>query len=340
MSEGKALHNLRTKLCPWLRPSLEQLERAVSAEHLGHAWLLAGPQGIGKINIALVLAERILNPALRRTQPAELPAGEAAAAMRFKHTPFDHHPDFHWLHPDEDKRTISVEQIRAVTAQLELKAYRGRSKVVVIEPAEAMTGGAANALLKTLEEPTPDTYLLLVSHQPGRLPATIRSRCQALALRPPAPAALAAWLDAPEHAQGLGSGLSPLQLAAEDRNSIFQYINSIEDILNGISRRDLDPQIVADQWLKLDLDALLGALAGCLQQTIRARFVAEDSNPITDLPVRRLHNVASELTLTALFEQLQATQRLREQIGRGTNVELALRVLLMGFDPAPARGTT
>jgi DNA polymerase-3 subunit delta' len=338
MSEAKALQDLRGKLCPWLAPELAQLERAVAADHLGHGWLLAGPRGIGKINLALVLAERILNPALRDTAPAALTAAEAAAAMPLRHSPFDHHPDFHWLFPEEDKRTISVEQVRAVTAQLSLKAYRGSSKAVIIEPAEAMTAGAANALLKTLEEPTPDTYLLLVSHQPGRLPATIRSRCQALALRAPSAAQLAAWLGGEARPRALGMPLVPVRLGQSGNDALDNNINKLEDIINRISSKKVDPQSVADEWLKLDLDALLAALAGLLQQTIRARFVTEDSNPITDLPVRRLHNVASKLTLAALFRQLQATERLREQIGRGTNVELALRVLLMDFDPA--RGTT
>ena len=330
------LRELRTKLCPWLMSGLEQLERAVDADRLGHAWLLTGPRGIGKINLALVLAERILTPALQATRPAALSAAEAARAMVLRHTPFDHHPDLHWIYPEEDKRTISVEQIRAVTAQLGLKAYRGPAKVVIIEPAEAMTSSAANALLKTLEEPTAGTYLLLVSHQPGRLPATIRSRCQTLVLRRPAAAALAGWLGPEGAHRGPTKHWEPLQLMAEKDKELERNISDMDEKLNLICKRELDPQLVADQWLKLDLDALLGALAGCLQQVIRARFLTEDSNPITDLPLARLHNVASGLTLRALFRQLRAAEGLRDEIGRGTNVDLALRVLLMGF----VRGTT
>lgn len=336
MSDTRTLRDLRTKLCPWLTAGLEQLERAVDADRLGHAWLLTGPQGIGKINLALVLAERILTPALRATPPPALAADEAARAMALRHTPFDHHPDLHWLYPEDDKRTISVEQVRAVTAQLGLKAYRGPAKVVIIEPAEAMTSSAANALLKTLEEPTAGTYLLLVSHQSGRLPATIRSRCQTLVLRKPAAATLAAWLGPEGERRGPGDRWGPFQLITESDKEVNSNINSIDEKLNLIYKKELDPHVVADQWLKLDLDALLGALAGCLQQVIRARFLTEDSNPITDLPLARLHNVASGLTLRALFRQLRATESLRDEIGRGTNVDLALRVLLMGF----VRGTT
>src|SRR5262245_40849970 len=103
---------LSSKLCPWLRPALEQLESAHAAQRLGHGWLLAGPPGIGKTNLALVLAGRLLGRGAPRSAPPSLGAAEAVAAMRDRHLPVDHHPDLHWLFPEEDKRSISVEQIR------------------------------------------------------------------------------------------------------------------------------------------------------------------------------------------------------------------------------------
>ena len=185
---------LSTKLCPWLQPVLAQLDTARTAKRLGHAWLLAGPRGTGKINVALVFANRLLRGIPEAVQPPPLGPEEAVAAMRERHAATDHDPDLHWLFPEEDKRTISVDQIRFVAEVLALKAHRGTAKVVVIEPADGMTTGAANALLKTLEEPSGDTYLLLVSHQPERLPATIRSRCQRLSIARPRPADVIAWL--------------------------------------------------------------------------------------------------------------------------------------------------
>ena len=136
-----ALATLGKKLCPWLKPTLEQLEQARTAKRLGHAWLVVGPQGVGKLNLALVFAGRLLTDSPE--EPAELEAAQAVAAMRARHQPVDHHPDLHWIFPAEDKRTISVEQIRDVSEALALKAFRGPAKVVVIEPAEAMTTAAA-----------------------------------------------------------------------------------------------------------------------------------------------------------------------------------------------------
>ena len=160
---------------------------------MAHAWLLTGPPGIGKVNLALVLANRLLNSI--EGAPSELEAAPAGDAMSTRHEPADHHPDFQYVFPEDGKRSISIDQIREMTGNLSLTSLHGSAKVVVIEPADTMTPAAADALLKTLEEPSPNTYLLLVSHRPGQLPATIRSRCQILAVPRPAAETALQWLE-------------------------------------------------------------------------------------------------------------------------------------------------
>lgn len=329
---SKALAVLSGKLCPWLRPTLARLEQARTSARLGHGWLLVGPQGVGKLNLALVFAGRLL--AASSSDVGDLSPSEAIAAMRTRHQPDDHHPDLYWLFPEEGKRTIAVEQIRDVSQALSLKSHRGLAKVVIIEPAEAMTTAAANALLKTLEEPLGDTYLLLVSHQPGRLPATIRSRCQRVNVPGPRVPDIAAWLGvsaADVAALQLLAGRAPLPIAAltlED-NSISN--NSLMDSLDKISREKIDAQIVADQWLKLDVEAILSWLGRALHAAIRARFDAGGSTPVTDPTGAALHNLWRQLTLRALFDQYRRTETLSSQLGSGVNVELALKALLVGF---------
>jgi hypothetical protein len=155
-----ALKTLQSKLCPWLRPALERLESAHAARRLGHAWLIAGPPGVGKLNLALVFARRLLERRRTGDELPDLAPPDAVAALRDRHAPADHHPDLHWLFPEEGKTAVSVEQVRDAAAALNLKAHAGGSKVVLLEQADGMTTAAANALLKTLEEPSADTYLL------------------------------------------------------------------------------------------------------------------------------------------------------------------------------------
>lgn len=330
---ASAFASLSSKLCPWLRPALEQLEMARAAQRLGHGWLLAGPAGIGKINLALVFAARLLARGASGA-PGDLPAAEAVAATRDRHTPIDHHPDLHWLFPEEEKRTISVEQIRDVSETLNLKSHRGGAKVVLIEPADGMTGAAANALLKTLEEPSADTYLMLLSHQPQRLPATIRSRCQRLNLARPSTADFARWIGAAPAdcaSAWLLTGGSPLQTAALLQDNKSSESNGLRDQLALVSSDKIDVQSVADAWAKSDPELALTWLTRELHRQIRARLAPGVSTSVTDPEGGILHNAWSKLTLRRLFEQYETAERLLNQLGSGINMELALQAMLLGF---------
>ncbi len=339
-AESSALSLLGTRLCPWLAAPLARLEAARASGRLAHGWLIKGPAGIGKINLALVFAHRMLNQVDPATPAPPLGAAEAATAQRDRHAPADHDPDLHWLFPAEDKRTIAIDQVRDVTEALGLKGYRGGEKVVIVEPAEAMTAAAANALLKTLEEPTARTYLLLVSHRPERLLPTIRSRCQALAVPRPPAEEVAAWLgiDAVEARETLrvarGAPMRALELTGKS-TSIF--IKDLDEKMQLVSRNRLDAQALADEWNRKDPTLALEWLAERLQRAIRKRTAGRDSKAVTDREDDPLHNAWRMLPVETLFERLDAAERLLDQQGSGINTELALRVLLLGLQPDRGR---
>ncbi len=155
-----------------------------------HALLLDGPRGIGKHILALNLARSLL---CEQPLATGLACGQCPSC---RYVMAGQHPDLRMVEPlaVEDDGTIKVldaipvDAIRALTRWAQITSHRGRAKVALVVPAESMNAAAANALLKTLEEPPPQTFLMLIAHQPGRLPATIRSRCR----RVPAPRADAA----------------------------------------------------------------------------------------------------------------------------------------------------
>jgi DNA polymerase-3 subunit delta' len=171
---------------------------------LPHAVMLKGPQGIGKLDFALNLAQSLLC----ETPLANSMACDNCASCHWFGQ--ETHPDFRFLQPDalseaEDagdeegkkkkpSRQISVDQIRSLAGFASLSAHRGGHRVVLIHPAEAMNANAANALLKTLEEPSAHLLIILVSHKPQQLLPTILSRCMALAMPLPAPAESISWL--------------------------------------------------------------------------------------------------------------------------------------------------
>jgi DNA polymerase III subunit delta' len=324
-----SVETLSRRLLPWLTPAYAQLEAALKAGSLGHAWLISGLGGVGKLNLALALARRLLGD---ETQPAVLDASSALAAMAARHEPSDRHPDLHWLYPEEDKETISVDQVRAVIDAFTLTAHRGGAKVVLVEPAEALTTAAANALLKTLEEPTPQGYLLLVSSQPGRLPATVRSRCQHVALRAPDAASVARWLGvAPsvvlEARRSVGA--APLLLAGAIQGESLSFFNKLETDLAEVSQERLDPQLVAQSWAKGDTELALSWLRRRIHEELRTRLAEPGGSTSVTVPAAAtLHNAWRAVPARSLFDEYDRAEKLLNQLGSGLNIELALAAML------------
>jgi DNA polymerase-3 subunit delta' len=326
-------------LAPWLDESFARLSAAALAGRLGHGWLLSGPRGVGKSNLAFVLADRLLEGRLAAAPPGPAAPRELLKATAALADGIDLHPDLHRVRAEEGKRTIAVEQIRAMTAELALTPHIAGLKLVIIERADTMTTEAANALLKSLEEPTPDTWLFLLAERPGRLPATVRSRCQQLALRPPDADTTRQWLARDELAAdglpGALRGRAPLALAAllDDEENYNNY-NKIYMNIKLLSEGRADPHVIADDWHRGDTELALGCLIENLQARLRGRLVPGHSNPITDSRAGLTENRLRAIPTAALFAGLQQAEHLREQLGRGTNVELALKALLLGLEPS------
>ena len=160
-------------------------EAAIERGRLHHAWLLTGPEGIGKASFAYRAARRLLGAA---PDPEFGPLGSAPG------DPVNHliaarsHPDLMVLERQvEDgklKKSISVDDARRLPEFFSKAPALAPFRVAIIDAAEDMNVNAANAVLKTLEEPPPRGVLLLVTHAPGRLLATLRSRCRRLAFAP------------------------------------------------------------------------------------------------------------------------------------------------------------
>jgi DNA polymerase-3 subunit delta' len=209
---------------PWHRGVLSRL--LADRGRLPHALLVHGPAGIGKIEFARSLAASVLCETPRKG----LACGTCPSCHWFSQ---GNHPDFREIVPEsalEDEEgddagvgakvekakslVIKIEQVRAVADFMALTTHRAGYRVLLIHPAEAMHPAAANALLKTLEEPPAHTLIVLVSDQPARLLATIRSRCRLLPLAAPPREEALEWLRAqdvaaPESALA-GAGGAPL----------------------------------------------------------------------------------------------------------------------------------
>jgi DNA polymerase-3 subunit delta' len=165
--------------------AVDQFASAWATRKLHHAWLLAGPKGVGKGSFAFAAARRVLADAAG--PPSDLPGVETSDDHPMvKLIEAGSHPDMRWLErlPREKAeglaRNISVDQVRGLSELFDLSPAMSDWRVAVIDSVDELEASGANALLKMLEEPPPNSLFFLVSHAPGRLLPTIRSRCRRL----------------------------------------------------------------------------------------------------------------------------------------------------------------
>ncbi len=234
---------------PWLSDLQTRLDAALHEQRLGHAPLITGPQGVGKQQLAEWLVARILC--------LEPGSGQACGQCRScQLLASASHPDFFPVAIPEDKKEIPVDAIRSLSQNLVLTPSIGTHRVGLIEVAEAMNINAANALLKTLEEPADNAWLVLVSHQPGRLPATIRSRCQPITVHPPARELALQWLadacpgfDASKRLQALSlSAEAPLAARELLEDDGLEFGLEILEALQAVARGHPVTSVANDRW--------------------------------------------------------------------------------------------
>ncbi len=156
--------------------TLAFFEHVQSRKHLSHAYLFTGPAQVGKRTLALAFAQAILCTT-EQASPPDSPCGVCSACLKVQNSS---HPDLSIILPDEGKKTVSIENIRAFVRATSLQPQEGQYRIFVLPNAERLTLESLNTLLKTLEEPAPHTILLLTTVDEQLLPKTIASRCQAL----------------------------------------------------------------------------------------------------------------------------------------------------------------
>jgi DNA polymerase-3 subunit delta' len=179
----------------------------VTRGRLGHAYLFVGPSGIGKKTFAVELAKALLCEAnaLAPSAPAGRGQNQAATSAIARgegegacgvcpacvQVEARTHPDFQLVGLPEDRHEFPIEEMQKLIAHLALKPARGRHRVAIVDDAESLSSEAANCFLKTLEEPPPDSLLILIATSAERLLPTIRSRCQLIRFAPLPPSVLA-----------------------------------------------------------------------------------------------------------------------------------------------------
>jgi DNA polymerase III subunit delta' len=266
---------------PWLESEYRRLLAALDAGRLAHALLFHGPPGWGQLQLASATALAVIG----RTR--EVNGGVDAATLA--------HPDLRWLAPEGAGGQIKIDEIRRLTHFVLQTSHAAGRKAAIISDAGAINLQAANALLKTLEEPPAGSHLLLVTSSLAELLPTIRSRCQLIAVRPAAPGDAIAWVASqrPRVVPGVLDALAfefghaPIRLLeALDRDE-----EPVGAALEAVFDGSAAPAGLLDRWAKLDTDSVLERWMRYLVDAVGARRAGRlpRLSALADVPEDALH---------------------------------------------------
>lgn len=320
---------------PWQQLLWDDLHGRAQAGTLPHALLFSSAAGYGKA----VFAEALIH-GLMCQSPLEdgracghcQSCGLLAAGS---------HPDLLWIEPEELGKAIPVDRIRGVADFLALKSQYGGRQIVLISPAEAMNRFSANSLLKTLEEPTDDALLILLSSQPSLLLPTIRSRCQQVVFPRPAAETSETWLTAQLNAlEGKAPAIdikdllnlcdgAPLAALAMCESGGLDTRRDLMEQWANVRMKKGDPLSCAKQWSELGLPQATQWLASWTMDLIRLKSGLHPA-AISNGDLRsQLQKLADGLELKGLFAYLeQITEYTRWASGQ-LNAQSAMEELMI-----------
>lgn len=289
---------------PWLDAQWQRFLAVMARDRVPHALLLAGPGGVGMEEFAACMAARLLC----ERPPAE---GVTCGTCRSCHLlAAGSHPDFMRLEGDPKSGQIRIDMVREMIHFLQLSTHYGR-KVALVLPADAMNRAAANSLLKILEEPPPDSVLILCTQRPGTLPVTIRSRCQRILFHAAREPGIAQWLagraglDASAAAALLERhGGAPLRALAAAGDFDADRSAELAADLAELRARTGNPVRVAQKWSGYGAAGVLEEVAAVLAQA--ARLKLEGGRAPQDGHLQRM---ADELDLAELVACYDAAMR-------------------------------
>lgn len=322
---------------------MDVLERAVDTGRVHHAYLFAGPSGVGKRSVALAFAAA-LNCEERTDDEFAEACGTCMSCRKMWQI---QHPDLHVVEPDGKR--IKIDQIRIIQKAATTRPYEARFQVVIIDEAHRMTTEASNALLKTLEEPPSTMRIIVVTDQPHKLLDTIRSRCQLVRFAPLDPAVVSELLEEQLDdrdvepalfavAAGYGEGSAGRALEILESGALQERAELVEHLQRLTNRNPIDLLDWAESWSK-ERDRLTERLE-TLKVMYRDVMIYQTSGREERLVNRdlsaELRSLANGLTVEDVLRRLDTIDEAQTMLDRNVNPQLITEDLFLKLAPSPA----
>lgn len=310
---------------PWQKNQWQQLWRTKEAKRLPHALLLTGISGIGKVEFA----DNFSRGVLCHSANAEGFFCNTCHSCRLIDGRV--HPNVLWIEPEEDSQTIKIDQIRTANEFINQSALQGEYQLVLINPAHCMNANAANALLKTLEEPSSGSIIILISDQSDRLPATILSRCQRIVFPCPPKAEALNWLKDrldgeainPELLLNLAQG-APLAAVRLANTELFSVRRDLFEIVYALSQKQIDPLKAATEIQDINLLLFLDFMLTWIMDLLCLQLGGHVDGIINNDYKNQLVELMPKIKIKNSTLFMDYIQQLRAQVSAGINLNKQL----------------
>lgn len=333
MNVATRYHTLTAQVYPWFNAQWARVTSLYDERKLPHALIINGAKGIGKLHFAGAVAQLVLC----QNRQKDVACGHCKSCQLFLSSG---HPDLYHLSPDDEGGQIKVDQVRDLSQFMQSTAQQGGYRVVILNPAEAMNPSAANALLKTLEEPGDNSLLLLLADQLGQVMPTIKSRCQRIDCPIPDAEIAIAWLqeklqlEAAAAAQLLnvvhGSVLSALTFKERgDQTLRADFLTGLKSILQQkVTAIDLAPK-----FIKADPLILLSWLRSMLVDIVKINLVGDQAKIVNNDMRKMLTTLSKRSQIKKIYTLSDKVQGHREALlaHQNPNKQLLLEDILLDW---------
>ena len=302
------------------------LQSAVGSQRISHAYLFYGIEGIGKETTARQFAK-----ALNCLGTGPDACDHCASCLKIDH---QNHPDLIGVYPDG--QFIRIKEIREIQNQMRFSPLEGRFRVFIISQADRMNSAAANALLKTLEEPSPRNVLILISSQSHRLPATILSRCQRLRFDPLPTAVVASFLEHERQVEAVQAFLLAASAAGSIGKSLEMNQGGYVSLKNGIIDRFCDLKDPLDFFSFLsdfgpdreEITQRLDILLTWHRDILLCREGGDPQKLIHRDRADRIQELSQKAIGPDILEKIKTITRTRRAIEQNAHRQLALECMM------------